>query len=92
MIKLGKKNECFGVDKLKELNIWGKPNCMPSLEPGESLICELDFIIYQDLYVAENMDDVNQLYNFYEGGWALGIKWYTGEDVGFITIITDAPK
>ena len=46
-----------------------------------------DFQIYQDLYVAENMDDVKQLWDFYAGGWALGIKWYAGEDPGFISII-----
>lgn len=86
MIKLGKKSECFGVEKLRYLDR-GKINKMPTLNDGEALICELDFHIYQDLYVAENMEDVKQLWDFYAAGWALGIKWYAGEDPGFIFVI-----
>ena len=37
MIKLGKKNEFLGTEKLRPLNLYGKIEFMPKMNDGEDL-------------------------------------------------------
>ena len=83
MYKLGKKSKCFGVDKLRFLTR-GKLDSMPVMKKEESLVCELKMGFYEELWVVKDKEDIHRLWDSYAAGYALDIKWYLGEFVGFI--------
>lgn len=89
MFELGKKEECFGTELLKPItNLYGNPMRFPTLDEDESVICGYDQGLGERLIVCENLTDMQELYDNYEQGYALQIRWYTGKDVGFIHIVS----
>jgi len=88
MQELGKKDKIFGADKLLPLKIpYGRPTEMPTLGKDEKVICGYDQGLGERIFVCENLEDMQTLYDAYAKGGALRINWYKGEDPGFVTII-----
>ncbi len=101
MIELGKRGEIFGEELLRDLDPLesrrcfsdyssGRPTAFPRLQEGDSLICGYDQGLGERLIVCESLEEMQQLYEAYAAGWALHIKWYTGEDVGFVAMIVSS--
>lgn len=91
MLELGKKKDVFGAELLQPISISGRPTRMPQLPSDKhSLVCGYDQGLGERLFVCENLADMQELYDAYYRGGALRIKWYSGEDVGFVQIITSA--
>lgn len=88
MQELGKKSDIFGVEKLVSLRVNGNPTKMPVLEKDEKLICGYDQGLGERIFVCDNLEDMQTLYDSYAKGGALRIHWYKGADPGFITIIS----
>jgi len=90
MFELGKRDECFGTELLRPITLsgFGRPTSFPSVPTGHSLICGYDQGLGERLIVCESLEDMQTLYDGYAQGGALTIKWYTGEDVGFVSVIT----
>lgn len=89
MIQLGKKSECFGVEKLQKLtDVYGRPTKIPFLNGDQKVICGYDQGLGEVLFVCETLEDMQELYDAYARGGALSIYWYKGADPGFITIIS----
>lgn len=97
MIELGKRGEIFGEELLRDLDQHeivrcfsnygsGWPTDFPKLRDGDSLVCGYDQGLGERLIVCESLEDMQQLYNAYASGGALRIRWYTGEDAGFIMV------
>jgi hypothetical protein len=84
---LGKKSEIFGAELLKPLSLYGRPTAMPRIPQNHSVLCGYDQGLGENIYVCESLEDMQQLYDAYAQGGALTIRWYTGEDVGFITAL-----
>lgn len=83
------------MDELETLNIaGGRPATMPVVPEGSSLICGYDQGLGERMFVCESLEDMQTLYDAYAAGGALSINWYTGDDVGFVTIIqgSNAPS
>ncbi len=88
MIELGKKSECFGTERLVPLQkVYGRPTQLPYVPEGSKVICGYDQGLGERLFVCESVEDMQQLYDSYARGGALTIKWYSGDDPGFIQII-----
>ena len=81
MYKLGKKSECFGVDKLRFLTR-GKLDSMPVMQKDDSLVCELKMGFYEELWVVKDKEDIHRLWDSYAAGYAQNITWYLGKVVG----------
>ena len=93
MIELGKKSECFGTELLVPLeNCLGRPKRLPIVPKGSAVICGYDQGLGERLFVCESLEDMQQLYNSYTRGGALNIKWYSGDDPGFIQVIIGGSK
>jgi hypothetical protein len=87
VIELGKKDEIFGADKLKPIDIQGRPMHMPATQPNEAVICGYDQGLGERMFICENLEQMQYLYDNYARGGALGIYWYAGEDPGFIIVL-----
>jgi hypothetical protein len=103
MIELGKRDEIFGEELLRDLGQLemtrcfsgygsGRPTDFPQLREGDSLICGYDQGLGEHLFVCESLEDMQHLYDAYARGGALHIRWYTGEDAGFIAVIVSLPS
>lgn len=103
MIDLGKRGEIFGEDLLRDLEQHekircfsdfgsGRPTAFPRLREGDSLICGYDQGLGERLIICKSLEDMQTLYDAYAVGGALHIKWYIGEDVGHVTVITRRPQ
>ena len=91
MIELGKKDEIFGVEKLKPLGEQvgsNRPTEMPRLGPDHKVICGYDQGLGERMIVCESLEEMQQLYDAYAKGGALHIHWYSGSDPEFISGIT----
>ena len=89
MIKLGKKSEIFGVEKLQPLSTpYGRPASLPCVPADHKVICGYDQGLGEQMFVCESVEDMQQLYDAYASGGALKIHWYSGPDPGFLTVIT----
>ena len=86
MKELGNKDDVLGVDKLKPIIIYSKPDKMPLLEEDESVIGGLHrSVLYETLYWCDQgLTDMQALYDAYARGAGTRLSWYKGKDVGFI--------
>src|SRR5438270_12247091 len=88
MYELGKKDEIFGAELLREVQgIYGRPTSMPRLGKGDKVICGYDQGLGERMFVCESLADMQQLYDAYYQGGALQIHWYVGPEPGFITLL-----
>ena len=89
MINLGRIDEGAAnrVDDLRDLNpaelrsiAYGgqRPEKMPHLSPGQSILCRFDQAAYVSLIVCETLDDMQSLYERYAAGQAVNITWSFG--------------
>lgn len=86
MVELGKKCEIFGADLLRPLQIYGRPTAMPKLNDKDRVICGYDQGLGERMFVCESLEDMQQLHDAYARGGAVAIKWYAGEDPGFVGV------
>lgn len=84
MNELGKRAEVFNSDLLEPMSVVGRPNSFPVLKDGKSLVCGYDQGLGERLIVCDSLEDMQELYDAYAAGGALRIKWYTGDDVGYV--------
>lgn len=87
MIELGNRKDLFGTELLKPLDVRGRPKSMPFVPAGCKVICGYDQGLGERMFVCETTTDMQELYDAYARGGALQIRWYSGEDPGFITIL-----
>lgn len=97
MIELGKKDEIFGAELLIPIQSYqissnycsGRPDKMPYLDEKkqEKVIAGYDQGLGERMIVCDTIEEMQQLHDNYAAGWALTLKWYKGEDPGFITMI-----
>lgn len=88
LVELGKKDEIFGAELLQRLQgVYGRPTRMPHLPEGHSVICGYDQGLGERMFVCNTLEGMQQLYDAYAMGGALNIRWYSGEDPGFIQVI-----
>jgi len=87
MINLGKKADVIGADELRELTVTTPITQLPSLPANHRVICGFEQGLGEKLIVCESLSDMQELYDSYRQGGALRIKWYSGENPGFIMVI-----
>ncbi|OGM20795.1 hypothetical protein A2714_05135 [Candidatus Woesebacteria bacterium RIFCSPHIGHO2_01_FULL_38_9] len=95
MYELGKRGEIFGADRLQNMRTGtdipvdhrGKPTAMPSLKDTEFVIAGYDQGLGERIIVCESLEDMQELHSAYALGGALNLRWYKGEDPGFVTLI-----
>lgn len=94
MYELGKKTQVEG-SKVKDLtalnDIWQRPNRMPYVASGEQVVCGYDQGLGERLFVCENLQDMQELYDSYAKGYALTIKWYHGKVHNNVVVFTMGP-
>jgi hypothetical protein len=91
MYELGKREECFGMELLQPLNVNAYGGCKPEFRPqvpeGHAIVCGFDQGLGERMIVCETFEDMTELHSKYSMGYALRIKWYSGPDPGFITVL-----
>ena len=94
MIKLGKKSEISGVDELKRItDIHGRPTAMPELpSANHRVICGYNQGLGEHIIVCESLEDMQELYDAYYHGGAISIRWYIGDDPGFVVVLSPGQK
>jgi hypothetical protein len=87
MMELGMKHEIFGADKLRPFQGIRISNpVMPVLPPNTTLLCGFDQGLGERLLTIASLEDIRRVIEAYEAGFALRLHWYTGEDVGFVSV------
>lgn len=87
MYELGKKDEVLGVmvENLRAISddfwkrIEGRPTRMPITTRDELVICGFDQGLGEKLLVCESLEDMQELFDKFNQGYALRIAWYRGE-------------
>ena len=92
MTELGKRNDCLGLNDptmfrpLTPNEVeYGRPNQMPRIPEGWSVIAGYDQGLGERMILCTTLADMQDLYDAYDDGGALRLKWYAGFDVGFVT-------
>ena len=103
MYSLGKKSDVFSAEDLIPLLKYaevgrlhlvfprdhkGRPTALPELSGDEMLIAGTDRGLGEVLIVCESLEDAQEIYDSYARGLLLSIRWYKGDDPGFISNIT----
>lgn len=88
MTELGKKDKVFGAELLEPYTGFRsqRPNQMPPIDNDKKLICGYDQGLGERLIVCDDLDDAVRLFDGYAQGGALRIKWYIGDDPGFLQV------
>lgn len=79
MLELDTKSRLVSLEDfpaLKPIRIKGCLIQLPSLEKDEVIICGLDLVLYEQLYICESLEDMQALWVEYVRGAAVAILWY----------------
>lgn len=88
LAELGKKDEIFGAELLQPLQgIYDRPTRMPHLPEGHRVICGYNQGLGERIFVCNTLEGMQELYDAYDSGGALSIRWYSGKDPGFIAVM-----
>lgn len=94
MTELGKKDEIFGAELLRELRAYndyqvsnGRPTSFPRLQKDEKVIAGYDQGLGERMIVCDSLEEMQELYDLYARGSALRIKFYADPDPGFVIVI-----
>lgn len=73
----------INVQRMKLLEVVGRPTELPNVEKGEDIICEYVQMAGGQkcklFIVCRNLQDMKILFDHYEEGWATEICWYAGK-------------
>jgi hypothetical protein len=89
--ELGKKDEIFGADLLVPLGLYRRPDKMPVVPEGHSVVCGYDLGLGERMIVCDSLEEMQKLYDMYAQGFALNIVWYSAPDPGFLTVVGFGP-
>lgn len=73
---------------LRELTIYGRPTDMPFLQEGEFVVAAFDRMIDENILECRNLSDMQEIYDAYARGMALGLNWYAATKKGGYRVIT----